>query len=390
MAQLPAYSINNALINFAPLSNALGDYRQANMQNQQLGMEQERLNMQKQSHAQSQANAARAWKQQEVEMWGKRAMAVDAMPDDGRRRAVWQRMIATHGADGLTPEELDHRTGPKIMAAQAGMFRDPREDQMTDLKLQGARLEVQKAQRALDAPQDKIVEVGGRLVSVGPGGAREIYAPQGGTNPMDGVKGAPQGYSWVDPSNPQAGVRPLPGFEKPVPGDVAGKVAMMNMARQRIEQSRATFERPWGIGDVAKYGAANVPLAGDVGALSGDVGMALRDVRVGIEAALRTMTGAAAPEQEVQRYVDMFSPRPTDSKEVVTQKINGLMQFMAEAEKLVVQGRGVAPELAQPQPSQPVQAAQPQQAAPKSKQEYDALPPGTSYVAPDGTVRTKP
>jgi hypothetical protein len=82
-----------------------------------------------------------------------------------------------------------------------------------------------------------------------------------------------------------------------------------------------------------------------VAALSGDIGIAQRDVRVGIEAALRTMTGAAAPEQEVVRYMQMYMPTPLDTKESAKQKLDGLMSFMDKAEKIVMQGRG---ELAQP------------------------------------------
>jgi hypothetical protein len=278
------------------------------------------------------------------------------------------------------------------------VINPPKADPMADLKRREAEariknLEAQAAQRGAGGSRGKVMVVNGRLVRVGDEGAQDITPDSIKPPPADPVKGAPPGYSWVDPNNRVAGVKQLPGFEKPVPGDVAGKVALMNIARQSIAKSRNILERDWGAGDIAKYAAANVPLVGDVGMASGDVGMALRDIRTGVEAALRTMTGAAAPEPEVQRYMQMFSPNPKDTKASAQQKIDNLMSFMEDAEKLVVQGRGVSPSMIPnnkaPQQAQPAPAQQ-GPAAPKTPQEYQALPPGTPYMAPDGSMRIKP
>lgn len=94
--------------------------------------------------------AAKSDARAEVEMWGKRALAVDQMPDGPQRQKMWQFMIEKHGADGLTPEEIDPITGPKLMAIQAGQWRDQADG--------------------------KTYEVDGRLVQVNPGGGvKEIY-----------------------------------------------------------------------------------------------------------------------------------------------------------------------------------------------------------------------
>jgi hypothetical protein len=71
----------------------------------------------------------------------------------------------------------------------------------------------------------------------------------------------------------------------------------------------------------------------------GDTGRAQRTVRTAIEAALRVMTGAAAPETEVVRYEKMFMPSPFDSVPTANQKLDQLEQFMANADALVSQGR---------------------------------------------------
>jgi hypothetical protein len=86
-----------------------------------------------------------------------------------------------------------------------------------------------------------------------------------------------------------------------------------------------------------------VPGVGDVGALSGDVGRAQRSVRTSIEAALRAMTGAAAPESEVRQYLEMYMPNARDSVESAQQKLTNLERFMRDTEAIVTQGRTSSP-----------------------------------------------
>lgn len=178
-----------------------------------------------------------------------------------------------------------------------------------------------------------------------------IEALRNGGGTPKGMPRLPVGHTWVDRTNPDAGVKRLPGYEQTIPGEVAGKVAMMADAKERIAKTRNTFERDWSAEDVAKWAAGNVPLIGDISPLSGDIGIAQRDVRTAIEAALRTMTGAAAPEQEVVRYMQMYMPSPKDSKESAKQKLDGLVNFMDKAERIVMQGRGQVPGMETPTPS---------------------------------------
>jgi hypothetical protein len=164
----------------------------------------------------------------------------------------------------------------------------------------------------------------------------------------------PAGYEWMNPADRSKGLRAIPGGPgEKIPSDVAGKLAMMTMARDRIANTRKVFERDWSATDFGRYAAGNVPFVGDISALSGEVGVAARDIRTAIEAALRTMTGAAAPEQEVVRYLQMFMPGPKDTKETAKQKIDGLVKFMDEAERLVMRGHGGVPERPAAAPEQP-------------------------------------
>ena len=141
MPQLPALHLEprNALLDLTPVTNALDGIQKQQNANRDYAMQQDELAMRKQSHDLQAQNYQRQWKQQDVENMGKRAMAIDAMEDGPQKQAAWQRIVQSHGADGLSPEELDYRTGPKMMAAQAGLFRDPMEAEAKRLQLETAR-----------------------------------------------------------------------------------------------------------------------------------------------------------------------------------------------------------------------------------------------------------
>ena len=346
--------IRNALLDLSPVNNALEGVRDQNNANRNALLQQSQLDMRKEEQTYQRGRDQKQDARVDQKYFADGAQSVMNLPaTDPRRAAVWQNLLKRHPNPGsLTPDYLDPVKGPEMVLAEYGALADPRDSRMKDLELQKTQAQINNYNR--EADQNKVVEVNGRLVQVSPSGAKEIYSSPN-SDSMSRAKGAPSGYLWKDPNNPSAGVEPVPGFDKPIPGDVAGKVAMMNMARQRIEKTRGVFERNWGVGDAAKYAAANVPLVGDLGFASGDVGVAARDVRTGIEAALRTMTGAAAPEPEVTRYMQMFMPNVKDTKETARQKLDGLVKFMEDAETLVLQGRGSTPNLggAPPAPSGP-------------------------------------
>ncbi len=144
MPQLPALQLEprNALLDLTPVNNALmGIQRQQNA-NRDYAMQQDELAMRKQSHDLQAQNYQRQWKQQDVENMGKRAMAIAAMEDGPQKQAAWQRIVQSHGADGLSPEELDYRTGPKMMAAQAGLYRDPMDVEAKKLDMDYKRAQI--------------------------------------------------------------------------------------------------------------------------------------------------------------------------------------------------------------------------------------------------------
>ena len=137
-------------INLEPVNAALDSIMQQNNQNRQFGLQQRASDRADQQFAFEQGQAKQAADRQNVELLGKRATAIDqAFPvGDPRRAQAYQNVISTHQkmfpGQALTEEELDPANGPKLMAAQAGMYLDPRDSQAKDLALQETRAKINK------------------------------------------------------------------------------------------------------------------------------------------------------------------------------------------------------------------------------------------------------
>lgn len=210
MPQLPALQLEprNALLDLTPVNNALmGIQRQQNA-NRDYAMQQDELAMRKQSHASQENQRQRQWARQDVEDMGKRAMAVDAMADGPQKQAIWQRIVQSHGADGLSPEELDYRTGPKMMAAQAGLFQDPLERQYKQAQI--------NALNSKDKPDPVEQFILGRLQRAGSGmPAAPSAAPGPSLQPQSFTPGPSQPQA-LPISNTQQGSAPpqmMPGVQ---------------------------------------------------------------------------------------------------------------------------------------------------------------------------------
>jgi hypothetical protein len=141
-------------------------------------------------------------------------------------------------------------------------------------------------------------------------------------------------HTWIDPNDPSKGETPIPGGPATkVPAEVAGRLAMMETAQKDLPNAKKIL--------LEGRGATGHTVMGNVQSFldAGEVGQAKRVVRVGIESALRVMTGAAAPDSEVDRYEKMFMPSPGDSHKTAEQKLGLLEQFMVNAKRTVLQGR---------------------------------------------------
>lgn len=149
-----------------------------------------------------------------------------------------------------------------------------------------------------------------------------------------GPEKPPQGFEWVDKKDPSKGLTAIAGGPgEHLPAETAGRVALMKSASRDLPQARSLLMK-----DRGEYGLGATGVAAHYSKI-GDIGRATRSVRTMIEAALRTMTGAAAPETEVKRYEDLFLPSPFDSPATAKQKLDSLQSFLTEAETMVTRGR---------------------------------------------------
>jgi len=140
---------------------------------------------------------------------------------------------------------------------------------------------------------------------------------------------------------------------------------------------------PWGLGE----GAAGNSI------VSGERQQAEQAGREFLSAVLRKDTGAAITAQEFDIYGATYLPRPGDSE--------GTLQQKARARQIALDAiaTGLGPDravLARPVGSalgdnpSPRQAATTAPARISSAQQFNALPSGTVFIAPDGSQRRKP
>lgn len=187
------------------------------------------------------------------------------------------------------------------------------------------------------APETKEVETpGGGKITLQWNQNNKAWEPIPGV-PTGGAGKAPAGYQWVDQNDPTKGVQAIPGGPAThLPSETAGRVAMMETAAADLPNARKVL--------MDGRGGTGAPFSSMAASTLnvGETARANRTVRVAIEGALRAMTGAAAPEQEVKRYENMFMPSPFDSRETAAQKLNLLDDFISNAKSMVTQGRGPA------------------------------------------------
>lgn len=148
MPQLPALRYSNALLDFSPLSNAIDSNRRNALMQRDSARADEQLQMQRERFDYTKQRNQKQDQRSEIEWYGKAANAIQNMPEnDPRRAAAWQGVLRRHGGQGLSPQEMDPITGPAMMAAQAGMYLDPRDSQMKDAELANVRARTDQIKR---------------------------------------------------------------------------------------------------------------------------------------------------------------------------------------------------------------------------------------------------
>lgn len=193
-SQLPGYSTGQG-INLEPVNAALDGIIQQNDRNRQFGMQQQQIDAQNAERTYQHGRDAKQDALQAVQMYGKQATAVDQMQGP-QRTAAWSSILAKHGTSGLTPEELDPITGPKLMAAQAGQFVDPldRESKVLGIQLTKAQIKAADQKNTLNDAIAGLIS-GSSGASGSPSPAPASAPPQAGSaapNPQPRVQ--PQSF----------------------------------------------------------------------------------------------------------------------------------------------------------------------------------------------------
>lgn len=189
-------------------------------------------------------------------------------------------------------------------------------------------------QPAYTEPKYEKLGPGENLISVGGGGKTNTIASGGPQKP-------PAEYMWNDPSgDPSKGMTAIEGSAATrLPEGSAGRMALMEVAQKALPSAREVLMKDRGdLGLLGLRATGNPGIQSVVG--TGEVGRAQRSIRLAVEAALRASTGQAAPETEVVRYADMFTPTAMDSRETAAQKFNQLEDFMVSHKELATRGRG--------------------------------------------------
>ena len=144
-----------------------------------------------------------------------------------------------------------------------------------------------------------------------------------------GANGLPQLIDGTDAASNGGGT---------IPAELAGRLAAAEVALEGLEGARAALlDEDFTVGERAQS-----LLGGEVAMFETDFNAGQRNVRLAVESALRMMTGAAAPQTEVENYTSMFMPLATDPLRVRQQKLQLLEDFITRSRDIAMQGRGGA------------------------------------------------
>lgn len=134
-----------------------------------------------------------------------------------------------------------------------------------------------------------------------------------------------------------------------------GGRAALDVLNQKDDAGKSMYEH---LADFGQTAAARLPVLGNY-LLTPEYQMANQAVTSFIERTLRLASGAAVPESEVDRYREIYSPRPGDSAEVIKQKMENLQRDVDSAIRMMG---------GEPAPQAPVATPEPVAEAPPQRE----------------------
>lgn len=189
---------------------------------------------------------------------------------------------------------------------------------------------------------------------------------------------APSGFEWTDETYSE--LKPIKGGPgSQIPAELA---ARLGLAQSFLEKDtgdiRKTIEEEFG-GNLLQQAQSRFALSTG----SFDEGQMYRRFQSGSDALQRMLTGAGMQASEAANYANRYLPSPMDTKATMLSKLDGLERDLKATLEKATQGRGGFDLNIENQTSP---SGLP---SPASKEEFDALPSGTQFIDPEGTVRIK-
>ena len=375
-------------INLEPINAALDSIQQQNSQNRAYAFQQKQFDATQQQRQFENARATKQDENAEIKMFGDRAKAFSQLAPDDPVRQNWGKLVqARHpNAANLDPRYLDPIEGPKLVMAEAGEYLDPLEKKTREAQLGLIQAQTNAANRKAD-PYD-IKEVNGTLVRVPKsGGDAEVVYRSG----PDQTR-APQGYRFAHDGQTLV---PIPGG----PGDKLTEGESKDaLFAERLLRSNASVDKLMNIDENGKIRGydptkninAYIPDSGLVANLvnSDNWKNYQQAAREGLASILRKDTGAAVTPEEFKLYFPTYYPQPGDDPATVLQKKLARERFGSGLRG--ASSRAFDRMYPNYEPSAPTpKSGNGSVAKPTSPAERDALPSGTQYVAPDGSLRIK-
>lgn len=203
---LPAARVpRNAMLDFAPINEGIDAYQRAGQQKFQNELLAEQRNMQKDQIAYDRGRDAKQDMRQTVADIGKAAAAGMRLTDPAQKAAVLKRIMAQHpDAANLGPEYQDPGKALEMIAAEAGQWRDPMEDQARQLDMDYKRAQIGSLNRRAepDPIEQMLIQ---RLQARGAPQQQPAQPPNGllQKQSFDGG-GAPDGLQLVADGQPSA------------------------------------------------------------------------------------------------------------------------------------------------------------------------------------------
>jgi hypothetical protein len=247
----------------------------------------------------------------QLEMMLNKQRAVTQALSGANDQAGWDAGLQWASSQGLPVEGIPRQFDPRLRDQL--LLRSMDAEKQLDYKLkQQAMGERARHNRAME--------------SRGMGSGASIETDEDGNVTYAPAQGKPpSGYRYRQDGS----LEPIPGgpAEK-MTAEAASRGALLDQSIGNLPNVRKVMEK------------VNALSTADWVRDAGKVGEAKRQVRAGVESALRVMSGAAVPETEVERYSDLFMPRLDDSPATKQKKLNELEAFMSSASAGMKKGRG--------------------------------------------------